>query len=128
MCCKSLAIEIPLFVARWPWAVKLIHGWYRSIFNFHYLGTLKENWLVYECHYLRKDNTCGIYPYRPKLCREFPLTPLFGHGGLHKGCGFWFAKRSELGTFREKLTEQAHAQERVEYLSHLDREAASVKP
>jgi len=117
MCCRNLAIEIPKFLARRSWFVNFIKGWYRSIFNFHALGTLQENWLVFECHYLTADNQCGIYPYRPKLCREYPLTPLFGHGRLHKGCGFWFTKRSELGTFKEKMAEKGHEQERLEYLS-----------
>lgn len=115
MCCRNLAIEIPMFAAKWPWFVRMTHVWYRAIFNFHSLGTLQKNWLVYECHYLTKQNTCGIHPYRPKLCREFPLTPLFGHGRLHKGCGFWFVKRSEERTFQGKLVEKAHEQERLEY-------------
>lgn len=117
MCCRSLAIEIPRSWARRSWLVRGLRGWYRSGFNFHSLGTLHGNWLVFECHHLRPDNRCGIYPYRPKLCREFPVTPLFGHGRLHKGCGFWFAKRSELGTFQEALLAKQHDRERRDYLN-----------
>ncbi len=116
MCCRSLAIEIPHSWGRRAWLVKAVRIWYREVFNFHSLGMLYGNWLVFECHHLRPDHTCGIYPYRPSLCREFPLTPLWGHGQLHKGCGFWFVKREDLGTFQEKLSEFEHEHERREYL------------
>ena len=121
-CCKDLALQMPKSWVKHPRLVKLINAWYRNIFNFHYRGTINENWLVYECHYLKNGNTCGIYPYRPKLCREFPLVPLFGHGRLHKGCGFWFAKRNELGGFGETLVQKEHEAERAEYLQEKDKE------
>lgn len=119
-CCRNLAIQIPRSWAKRPKIVRLFNAWYRSIMNFHYLGTINENWLVFECHYLKNNNTCGVYPYRPKLCREFPLVPLFGHGRLHKGCGFWFLKRSEQGKFGAQLTKQAHDLERQEYLNSFE--------
>ena len=117
-CCRNLALQVPTSWAKRPWAVRLFNAWYRSIFNFHYQGTINKNWLVYECHYLKDGHICSIYPYRPKLCREFPLTPLFGHGLLHKGCGYYFVKRDEVGTFREKLIEQEHIQERSQYMAN----------
>lgn len=119
-CCRSLAIQIPRSWAKRPRVVKVFNAWYRSIFNFHYLGILYDNWLVYECHYLKDGTVCSVYPYRPKLCREFPITPLFGHGRLHKGCGFWFVKRTDLGTFRGTLREKEHEQERRSYLQKLE--------
>jgi Fe-S-cluster containining protein len=115
-CCRNLALQVPNAWARRPWIVKIFNAWYRAIFNFHYLGTINQNWLVYECHYLKNGNLCSIYPYRPKLCREFPLTPLFGHGNLHKGCGYYFLQRGEIGKFREKLVEKEHEAERQAYL------------
>jgi len=116
-CCRSLALQYPRSWVRRTWLVRILKTWYAQVFNFHYLGTVNENWLVFECHYLKNGNTCGIYPYRPKLCREFPVTPRFGHGRLHKGCGFWFTKRSEAGTFQEAMDRQGHEQERREYFS-----------
>lgn len=115
-CCRNLALQVPGFVARRAWMTRLFNAWYRSIFNFHYLGTIYGNWMVYECHYLKNGDTCGIRPYRPKICREFPLVPLFGHGRLHRGCGFWFMKRSEQGGFQEKLSQQEHEQGQREFL------------
>ena len=115
-CCRNLALQIPKSWAKRPKIAGLFNWWYRKIFNFHYLGTIYENWMVYECHYLKNGDTCGIYPYRPKLCREFPLTPLFGHGRLHRGCGFWYLKRSDQGGFQEELAKKEHEQGRREFL------------
>lgn len=116
-CCRNLALEIPRSWARQPWVVKLFTAWYRAVFNFHFLGINRDNWLVFECHYLKNGNVCSIYPYRPKLCREFPLIPRFGHGRLHKGCGYYFARRSEVGKFGEVMARREHERERLEYLS-----------
>jgi Fe-S-cluster containining protein len=117
-CCRNLALEIPKSWAKRPWVVSLFTRWYRTIFNFHFRGMQQDGWMVFECHHLRDGNVCSIYPYRPKLCREFPLVPLFGHGRLHKGCGFYYLKRSEQGTFAQALAEQNHGRERREYLAN----------
>lgn len=121
-CCRNLALQFPKSWLKQEWLVKFITGWYRQVFNFHYIGRVHGNWLVFECHYLKNGDTCGIYPYRPKLCREYPLTPLMGHGRLHKGCGFWFVKRQDEGSFQESLERQAHEQERAEYLRESSQE------
>jgi hypothetical protein len=44
------------------------------------------------------------------------LVPHFGHGRLHKGCGYYFVERSQLGKFGEVLARQDHEKERAEYL------------
>jgi Fe-S-cluster containining protein len=116
-CCRNLALEIPKSWAKRPWILRLFAGWYRAIFNFHFLELNQESWMVFECHHLKNGKVCSIYPYRPKLCREFPLLPLFGHGRLHKGCGFYFVKRDALGTFAETLAKNEHEQDRREYLA-----------
>jgi Fe-S-cluster containining protein len=119
MCCRDLSIEIPESWARCPWLREGIRRWYRFLNNFQPVGTLHGRLLVFSCGYLTKENTCGIYPFRPKICREYPAVTLFGHANLHKGCGFWFIERAKLGSFEEKLKLEEHQQERVEYLSQL---------
>ena len=73
--------------------------------NFQFLG-YQKNMLVFECDYL-KDNKCSIHAYKPKLCRDFPKTPMIGFTKLHKGCGFGFAKRSGL-EFDKVLEQEKH--------------------
>ncbi len=119
MCCRDLAIEIPQAWARRPKVVRLFQGWYRYVHNFQPTQIVNGNLLQFSCGHLSNENDCTIYPFRPKLCREYPATTLFGHAQLHKGCGFWFLERNQLKTFQEKLAEEGHAAERRAYLSGL---------
>ncbi|MCB1215479.1 MAG: YkgJ family cysteine cluster protein [Deltaproteobacteria bacterium] len=118
-CCQAIALELPKSWVASPKIRRFFLLFYQKVFNFHFLGVNEASWLIFECHYLRPNQTCGIYPFRPKLCREFPLIPFKGHGRLHKGCGFWFAKKSDLGGFGEKLAQQMHEKEREDYLRSL---------
>jgi len=110
MCCQTLGIELPKSWLRRPWVVRLAQGWYSRIHNFQAAGEPQGRLLPLSCGYLKGKNLCTIYPYRPKLCREFPATSLFGKIELHHGCGFWFLERAKLGGFEEKLAEKTHDQ------------------
>jgi hypothetical protein len=50
--------------------------------------------LVYSCNYLTPEMTCGIQRFKPKLCRDFPQQKWRGFTKLHKGCGFYFEKKT----------------------------------
>ncbi|HKY63097.1 MAG TPA: YkgJ family cysteine cluster protein [bacterium] len=110
MCCQTLAIELPSAWIRRPWVLRLAWGWYSRIHNFQAAGAPQGRLLPLNCGYLRGGNLCTIYPYRPKLCREYPATSLFGKVELHRGCGFWFLERAKVGSFGEKLAEKEHEQ------------------
>jgi len=114
-CCRDLAIEIPRSWARRPRVVRAMQAWYRYIYRFEPTGVVNGNWLQFSCGNLTGENTCSVYPYRPNLCRDYPAVSLFGHAKVHKGCGFWFVKKSEAGGFAEKLLEEEHAAERETY-------------
>ena len=46
-------------------------------FEAQYLRIDEDNdWVLQQvpCAFLEEDNTCSIYDYRPKACREFPHT------------------------------------------------------
>lgn len=91
-CCRAVGMEFPAFLHRYPLVLRTIQRWHALRYHFSYLG-IKDNMLVYECLYLRKDNRCGIYWRRPSLCRRFPRALLYDFPGLHQGCGFYFTKR-----------------------------------
>ncbi len=122
MCCRDLAVEIPQSWARWSCFVRAFNAWYRNVHRFEPVGTVNGNLLQFDCQYLTKQNTCGVYPFRPKLCREYPMVTMFGHARVHKGCGFWFVEREKLGSFEEKLKSEEHEGERREYLAEAGRE------
>jgi Fe-S-cluster containining protein len=108
ICCQTLGIEVPEAWIRRPWALSLVRAWYARIHNFQTAGPPQGRLLPMSCGYLRGLSDCSIYPYRPKLCREFPQVSLFGYIELHRGCGFWFLERSKLGGFGQNLAEKEH--------------------
>jgi len=50
-CCRLLALEMPLFISRHDFLVRIISWWHRLCFNFNYEGN-NGRWLVYRCGYL----------------------------------------------------------------------------
>jgi Fe-S-cluster containining protein len=101
ICCSNLGIQLPASWMKRPWLVRYFIWWHRYRYNFHYHDRT-DTLLIYHCAYLTKNNTCSIYKWRPRLCREYPQLQLWGFPKLHKGCGFYFAKRGQKD-FREML-------------------------
>ncbi len=115
LCCRTLGIELPESWVRRPRVVAFFQRWYALVHNFQPIGPPQGRLLPLSCGYLRDGRTCGVYPFRPKLCREYPQVGLFGKVELHRGCGYWFVERSKLGTFEERLLREQHEAERREY-------------
>lgn len=116
LCCQSLGIELPPSWVRRPRVVAFFRAWYARIHNFQSLGPPQGRLLPFACNYLTADKTCGIYPFRPKLCREYPNGGFFGKVELHRGCGYWFVEREKQGSFEETLIRENHQSERREFL------------
>jgi Fe-S-cluster containining protein len=63
--------------------------------NFEITGVTPDNEITFECKLLI-DNKCSIYNKRPFLCRNYPSTKMFKHGGsLHKNCTYELKARKE---------------------------------
>lgn len=103
-CCQAIAMQIPKTARKHPWIRKVFLIWHDVRYNFECVGQ-DGDYLIYSCRYLQPNNTCGIQKVKPKLCRDFPQTLWFGKRGLHKGCGFYFAKRGEV-PFRQILEQK----------------------
>jgi len=116
LCCQTLGVELPESWVKRSWIVAFFNRWYAAVHNFQSLGPPQGKLLPLSCGYLRNGKDCSIYPYRPKLCREFPQLTLFGRVRLHKGCGFWFLERAKLGSFDESMQRELHEAGRREYL------------
>lgn len=91
-CCRNIGMEVPRLWLKRLRLLKWIRRWHQLRYRFEYQG-VQGNMLVYSCRDLTVDKHCGIHWMKPKLCRDYPPTPLFGFAKLHKGCGFYFAKR-----------------------------------
>lgn len=115
MCCQALSIELPASWFKRAGIVRVFNAWYRNVNGFQPLRRV-GNLLQFNCAYLSKENTCSIYPYRPKICREYPSATLFGHARVHRGCGFWFVEREGTGSFAEALKREEHESDRRDFL------------
>lgn len=93
-CCHNIGIGLPNSMIQINWINRAVIAYYEFIHNFEFKFITDSRFLVFKCRHLRPDHLCGIYPFRPKLCREFPQAPLFGKKFLHPGCGFSFEKRN----------------------------------
>ena len=115
LCCQTLGIELPQSWVNSPRVLNFFRGWYALVHNFQSIGPPQGRLLPLACRHLREGNLCSIYPFRPKLCREYPQVSFFGKVELHRGCGFWFVERAKQGQFEESLLQQQHDAERREF-------------
>lgn len=101
-CCQVLGIQYPNFFNRFPRLLKLTTKWHEYRYCFSYLNR-EGNYLLYRCNLSRPDGRCGWYHFRPRLCREYPKTGLFGKPFMHRTCGFYYTRRDGKPTFDEAL-------------------------
>ena len=106
-CCKLLALEMPMVIAKRDWFVAFLGWWHRVLFNFQFQGR-DSRWLMYSCGYLvdGDEPKCRIYHFRHRLCRVYPHQRLYGHPKTHPDCGFKFVSRDGKPAFDEVLAEK----------------------
>ncbi len=76
-CCKTTG---PLFTRSDIGRISKYLGLKPQQFTDQYLREDEDGDLVLQetpCHFLDEDNSCSIYDFRPKACREFPHTDQF---------------------------------------------------
>lgn len=96
-CCRLVGLELPNFLSRREWVVKIVGLWHRAGLNFHQVGR-EDRWFMYRCGYYREENDgkcghCSIYHFRHRLCRFFPRQNLYGYPLLYESCGYRFVRR-----------------------------------
>ena len=50
--------------------------------------------VIFRCGHLLSDGGCGIYHFRPLLCRNYPRIPQMGAPNLLPNCSYQYAPRS----------------------------------
>lgn len=105
-CCQAIGLEAPASWFRHPRLIGAFQKWHFLRYNFTPHGR-QGNMMVYSCNYLTPQMTCGIQRFKPKLCRDFPQEKWRGFTKLHKGCGFYFEKKSGKD-FGKVLRERRH--------------------
>jgi hypothetical protein len=87
VCCQHIIGDPPRFVKK-TWLLRLYAGFHAMWHRFHVVGRGPNDELIFACGHLQTDGRCGIYRYRPRLCRDYPLRPFFGIPKVLPGCGY----------------------------------------
>jgi hypothetical protein len=87
LCCTQIVGNPPRFVKQ-SFLLKLFAGYHRVMHNFHVVGRGPEDSLVFACGHLKSDGRCGIYRYRPLICRNYPVVPYYSAPSVLPGCGY----------------------------------------
>lgn len=92
-CCTQIVGNPPGFMRRRPKVLAGFAHFHRLMHNFHVVGRGDGGELIFRCGYVKQDGGCGIYRWRPRLCRVYPLLPFFSPPKLLPGCGYRTALR-----------------------------------
>lgn len=87
-CCTQIVGNPPSFMRRRPKALAWFAWFHRVVHNFNVVGRGDGGELIFKCGYLKQDGGCGIYRWRPRLCRVYPLLPFFAPPKILPGCGY----------------------------------------
>ena len=92
-CCTMIVGDPPRFVKARPLLLGLFAAYHRVMHNFRVVNRGPDGELIFHCGYLQDDGRCGIYRYRPFLCRNYPVQTWFEPPRPLPGCGFAAAPR-----------------------------------
>lgn len=93
LCCQNIVAQPPRLIRRRPRLLQLFAHFHRVMHNFHVVARTDDGGLIFSCGHLKTDGRCGIYRYRPRICRDYPVLPFFGPPQLLPGCGYRVAPR-----------------------------------
>jgi hypothetical protein len=88
VCCTMIVGNPPGFVKRTPALLGVFVALHRVIYNFHVVNRGESGEVIFSCGHLQSDGRCGIYRFRPLLCRNYPILPFFEPPRPLPGCGY----------------------------------------
>ncbi|MEZ4272773.1 MAG: YkgJ family cysteine cluster protein [Myxococcota bacterium] len=92
-CCTAIVGDPPRLIKRRPRLLALFAAYHRTFHNFEVVARGPNEELIFACGHLQSDGRCGIYKYRPLLCRNYPILPFFEPPRPIPGCGYGVAAR-----------------------------------
>ncbi len=91
-CCRRIILTMTPAQARSPLFTNLSVRWISWLFGFRLLEIDHEHdSLVFDCRHQLADGRCGVYRWRPNVCRNYPLVDYFKKPVLLPGCGYTVA-------------------------------------
>lgn len=87
VCCTQIVGDPPQFIKR----TFLMRAWlamHRVLHNFHPAGEGPDGQVIFRCSHLLASGKCGIYRFRPFICRNYPVVPYYNMPPILPGCGY----------------------------------------
>jgi len=97
VCCTMILLDAPRVVKDRPWLLGVFVAYHRIFHNFYVVGRGDNDEVIFRCDHLADNNSCGIYRYRPFICRNYPVVFWFDPPRPLPGCGYGVAHRSSAG-------------------------------
>jgi len=70
--------------------MQFIFPWYK---NFYITGQDDNGNIILACKKLKQNGECGIYKFRPLLCRNYPRKHIDFNADMPDGCGYKIIKK-----------------------------------
>ena len=86
-CCEHIVGDPP----RWIKETKLLSvylAYHRLTHRFRPIQRGPNGEVIFSCGHLQSDGRCGIYRFRPLICRNYPVIPYYGVPGLLPDCTY----------------------------------------
>ena len=93
VCCQHIIGDPPRAVKDRPRLLALYARYHALAHRFSVVARGPNDELIFSCGHLKSDGRCGIYRYRPRLCRNYPVLPFFGAPRVLPGCAYKIAPR-----------------------------------
>jgi Fe-S-cluster containining protein len=88
-CCRQIILTMTPAQARSQFFTNLSVRWISWLFGFRLQEIDREHdSLIFYCRNQRADGKCGVYRWRPNVCRNYPLVEYFREPRLLPGCGY----------------------------------------
>jgi hypothetical protein len=87
-CCTLTVGDPPRWLKQKQWLLNLWIAMHQALHNFQPAARGPNDEVIFSCGYLQSNGRCGIYRFRPFLCRHYPVLPFFKEPAVLPGCGY----------------------------------------
>ena len=91
-CCEQIVSDPPKFIKNTS-LIRLYLLFHRVTHRFEATHRGPQGEIIFRCGHLLSDGRCGIYHFRPLLCRNYPRVPQMGAPSLLPNCSYQYAPR-----------------------------------
>ena len=91
-CCEHIVGDPPKFIKQTR-LLSIYLAYHRFAHRFTPTHRGPNDEVIFTCGHLQDDGRCGIYRFRPLICRNYPVVPYYSVPGLLPDCTYTVAPR-----------------------------------